>query len=141
MFPDQESFAMATNTQSLSLDLKSSEREVFDPVSLLERVSGDRELLRELVELFAQECPAMLSDIESAVKQGSSSSLQQASHKMKGSVLQFSAATAATMAGALEEMGKTGALSGSAQEYLRLRAEIASLVEGLKLMVSEDSAQ
>jgi len=121
------------------MDLASSGRNAFDPISLLERVSGDRELLHELVDLFAQECPAMLSDIESAVKEGNASALQRASHKMKGSVLQFSAARAGAIAGALEVMGKTGSLTGAAQDYLKLRAEIAVLLKGLKLLVSEDA--
>ena len=130
---------MATNPQPLSIDLVSSGREVFDPTSLLERVSGDRELLRELVDLFAQEYPEMLSDIESAVKGGNASALQRAGHKMKGSVLQFSANSAGAIAGALEVMGKNGSLTGAAEDYLKLRTELASLLEGLKSMVSEDA--
>jgi two-component system sensor histidine kinase/response regulator len=130
---------MATNPQPLSIDLVSSGRAAFDPTSLLERVSGDRELLRELVDLFAQECPGMLSDIESAVKEGNASALQRASHKMKGSVLQFSAAGAGAIAGALEAMGKTGSLTDAAQDYLKLKVEIESLLKGLKLMVSENA--
>ena len=138
VYPGQEPIAMGTTPDTSSCELGSSKRQNFDPVSLCERVGGDMELLRELIELFCEECPAMLSEIGSAVTEGNSGDLQRASHKMKGSVLQFSAADATVIAGTLEEMGETCSLAGAAQEYAKLRAEIASLMEGLKLMVSGD---
>jgi HPt (histidine-containing phosphotransfer) domain-containing protein len=108
----------------------------FDFKSLSERIGGDMELLRELVVLLNEECPSMLSGIERAIKEGNAGDLQRASHKMKGSVLQFSARNAAAIAGTLEEMGSRGSVEGAAQEYDRLETEIASLLQALNLMVS-----
>ncbi len=96
------------------------------------------ELLRELVDILDKECPAMLSGIKRAVKEGNAGDLQRASHKMKGSVLQFSATKASAIAGTLEKMGRRGSVEGAAQEYSRLEIEISSLLEELKLAVYGD---
>ena len=72
--------------------------EHFDQETLWNRVAGDLELLRELVDLFAAEAPRMLARIEQAIKDGSPSDLEKASHKIKGSMLQFSAHAATAIA-------------------------------------------
>ena len=65
--------------------------ETFDSAALWERVNRDMELLRDLVDLFAQQYPALLEGIETAIEQRSFADLQKVSHKLKGSLLQFSA--------------------------------------------------
>ncbi len=129
---------METGPNTTNREIGSLEPTNFDLESLSERIGGDMELLSELVELLNEECPSMLSEIGRAVKEGNASDLHRASHKMKGSVLQFSARKAAAIAGTLEEMGSRGSLEGAAQEYSRLEKEIASLLEALKLVVSGD---
>lgn len=107
----------------------------FDPESLLKRVDGDLALLRELVELFAAEAPPMLARIEAAIKNGSASELEKASHKIKGSVLQFSAHSAAAVALELEESGRLGSIAGAEALLIKLRAEIDVLQQTLRGMV------
>lgn len=116
-------------------EIRNSVSSTFDFESLTERIGGDMELLRELVGLLIEECPSMLSEIARAVKEGNASDLQRASHKMKGSVLQFSARKAAAIAGTLEEMGSRGSMEGAAQEYARLETEVAALLQALKAML------
>ena len=107
----------------------------FDPESLWKRVDGDLALLRELVELFAAEVPPMLARIEAAIKNGSASELEKASHKIKGSVLQFSAHSAAAVALELEENGRLGSIAGAEALLIKLRAEIDVLQQTLRGMV------
>lgn len=113
----------------------------FDPESLWERVDGDMELLRELLQVFSEEGPRMLARIEEAVQHGSADDLQRAAHKMKGSVLQFSATAAAAIAFELEEKGKHGSLDGTAPLYTRLKDEIDLLWKSLNAMVYGDQVQ
>ena len=89
--------------------------EGFDRQALLDRVHGDLNLLRELVDLFTAEVPGMLSRIERAIQHGSASELEKASHKIKGSMLQFSAHAAANIALHLEESGQTGSMEGTCE--------------------------
>jgi HPt (histidine-containing phosphotransfer) domain-containing protein len=109
--------------------------ERFDPESLWNRVDGDLDLLRELVELFVEEGPRMLAEIEMAIEVGSASDLEKASHKIKGSVLQFSARTAAAIALELEENGRLGSLAGAERLVKTLRQEIDLLQQTLHAMV------
>lgn len=109
--------------------------ERFDPESLWNRVDGDLDLLRELVELFVEEGPRMLAEIEMAIEAGSASDLEKASHKIKGSVLQFSARAAAAIALELEENGRLGSLAGAERLLKTLREEIDLLQQTLHAMV------
>lgn len=112
--------------------------ETFDSVALWERVNRDIELLRDLVDLFEQQCPVLLEGIESAIRRSSYPDLQKLSHKLKGSLLQFSARQAASMASALEEMAKQRKVEGAEQALARLKAEIGRLMLALKGMIQGD---
>lgn len=109
--------------------------EHFDPDALWRRVHGDMTLLRELVELFAAEVPGMLARIEKAIEHGSPSDLEKASHKIKGSMLQFSAHAAAAIALQLEEIGRIGSMAGTERLLQKLRQEISELEQILRAMV------
>lgn len=110
--------------------------EGFDPESLWERVDGDMDLLRELVDVFAEEAPKMLTRIEEAIDLQTPSEVEKAGHKLKGSVLQFSARNAAATALELEEKGREGSLAGAGPLLEKLRQEIDLLQEALNAMVS-----
>lgn len=112
----------------------------FDPESLLDRIDGDIELLRELIEVFSQEGPRMMARIEEAIHQGSPKDLEKAGHKMKGSVLQFSAAAAAAVAARLEEKGRSGSVAGAEPLVEQLRQEVGHLQVILTSMVNGESA-
>ena len=111
--------------------------EHFDPDALWNRVHGDVTLLRELVDLFAAEVPGMLARIEKAIKHGLPSDLEKASHKIKGSMLQFSAHAAANIALKLEESGKIGSMAGTGNLLQNLRQEISELQQTLRAMVRD----
>jgi HPt (histidine-containing phosphotransfer) domain-containing protein len=109
--------------------------ETLDSVALWERVNQDTELLRDLVDLFEQQCPVLLNDIESAIGKGSCVDLQKVSHKLKGSLLQFSAQRAAPIASELEAMGKNGKMEGAEEAFAELKAEVARILPALKAMI------
>ena len=110
-------------------------REGFDPQALLDRVHGDLNLLRELVDLFATKVPEMLARTEKAILQDSASELGKASHKIKGSMLQFSVHAAANIALQLEESGQTGSLDGTGMLLKKLTQEINVLYQTLHAML------
>jgi HPt (histidine-containing phosphotransfer) domain-containing protein len=112
--------------------------EHFDPDALWNRVHGDVTLLRELVDLFAAEVPGMLARIEKAIKHGLPSDLEKASHKIKGSMLQFSAHAAANIALKLEESGRIGSMAGTGNLLQKLRQEISELQQTLDAMVRDE---
>jgi HPt (histidine-containing phosphotransfer) domain-containing protein len=120
---------------------KGLKREGFDPESLWDRIDGDLDLLRDLIDIFAKEYPGILLRIESAISRGEGNELQKASHKLKGSVLQFSASSAAAAAANLEDMGKRGSLEGAGACLVKLKSEVGSLMESLNSMIQRESPQ
>ena len=79
----------------------------------------------------------MLAGIEKAIKHGSPSDLEKTSHKIKGSMLQFSAHAAADIAFELEEHGRIGSIAGTAGLLQNLRQEISELQQTLRAMVRD----
>ena len=110
----------------------------FDPFSLWERVNRDMDLLRDLVELFAQEYPELLLNIKTAIEQGSFADVQRHSHKLKGSALQFSGKLVVAASDTLEEMGRTKSLDGADRIMATLNLEVLRLMEALKMMVGSE---
>jgi HPt (histidine-containing phosphotransfer) domain-containing protein len=121
-------------TEKGSTILKS---EHFDPESLWRRVEHDPDLLRELVEVFAAEAPRVLARIDEGIRRGSAGDVEKASHKLKGSVLQFSARAAAAAAQELEGKAQSGSVAGAEPLLNRLRHEIDLLQGGLNAMVCD----
>lgn len=111
--------------------------EHFDADALWNRIHGDVTLLRELVDLFTHEVSGMLAKIEEAIKQGSPSDLEKASHKVKGSMLQFSAYASAAIALQLEKSGRIGSMAGTEELFQKLQQEISELQQALHAMVRD----
>jgi len=137
--PIQEIMALAP--ERYEARFKGLKSEGFDPESLWDRIDGDMDLLRDLVGIFSREYPGILLRIESAICQGECNDLQKASHKLKGSVLQFSASAAAAAAAKLEEMGRGGSMEGAGASLVTLKSEVGSLMEALNLMMQRGSPQ
>ncbi|MBZ5523924.1 MAG: Hpt domain-containing protein [Acidobacteriia bacterium] len=108
----------------------------FDRASLWDRVNNDMELLRDLLQIFRQEYPGMLQKLGTAIETRNCADIAKYGHKVKGSALQFSAPGAAATASRLEKMGQSGSLEGVTEAYEQLKAEVASLVEELRLMTN-----
>jgi HPt (histidine-containing phosphotransfer) domain-containing protein len=106
----------------------------FDPVALWDRLGRDSDLLGELIEMFETEGPLMMNQIERAISDGRPELLQKASHKLKGSLLQFSATGAADTAQSLELMGKSGSITDAGATADKLQREVATLMNSLRRM-------
>jgi PAS domain S-box-containing protein len=107
---------------------------VVDVREALERVGGDTELLRELVDVFLGDCPRLWHNIEEALAKGDARQLARAAHTLKGSVSTLGARTAREAAAQLELQGRNGDLSSAARTVARLDGELQRLRSALKQM-------
>lgn len=96
----------------------------IDPAAIMDRVSGDTELLKELVELFMGDHITLLSAIGTAVASRDPQALMTAAHTLKSSLGIFSAHAAMTAARQLELMGRNGDMTQAAETLKTLQAEI-----------------
>jgi two-component system sensor histidine kinase/response regulator len=101
--------------------------EVLDRNEALERVGGDEELLRELCQVFAQDCPRMMHEASEAVRDGDPVKLKRAAHSIKGAVGILGAKAAFEAALCLETLARQGDLSQAEPTWLALRQALEQL--------------
>src|SRR5581483_433084 len=107
-----------------------TDRSIFDISALLDNSLGDVELAREIVGIFLDQYQALLSAIGSGISSNNSSAVNEAAHKLKGSLVGIQAPAACRAVQRLEEMGRAGNL-GEAQRALRSLEQEITRLKGL----------
>ncbi len=106
----------------------------------LNRVDGDRELLREMAGVFLDEYPLLLVTMQDALSHGNAQTLTYAVHTLKGSVANFAASNAFEAALKLEKIGRQGNLTQAKSALAELEAELARLAPLLTTLKMEAAA-
>jgi HPt (histidine-containing phosphotransfer) domain-containing protein len=108
-----------------------------DFAGLWERVDGNVELLEELVGLFLDHSPRLLTQMEAALAQGDCRRAERAAHTLKGSLLNLCAITGAELALELEMAGQAEdrdraqrILTVLHEECRRVRSELVAATRG-----------
>jgi signal transduction histidine kinase/CheY-like chemotaxis protein/HPt (histidine-containing phosphotransfer) domain-containing protein len=104
----------------------------FDKVAALQRMAGDEELLREMVDVFLQEQGKWMADIRAAVASGDAALLKRGAHTLKGAVDSCGGHRVRAAAMPLEQMGREGKLDGAAAALVGLTHEMDTLVPALR---------
>jgi PAS domain S-box-containing protein len=107
--------------------------EQIDQVSLLERVEGDRELLTEMIHLFQEDAPKLLTAMRDALQRGDMAVLERSAHSLKGAASNLSAKATAAAALQLENDAK----SKDAESAKKSLAEVERAVERLLPALAE----
>ena len=110
---------------------------VFNRTEALSRFGNDDELLKELAEMFLEQCDGYLQEIKQAISNNDGEKLDAASHSIKGSVGNFPAQSAYEAALKLEMIGRSGDLSKANESYTALEIEIQRLKPTLKQLTRE----
>ena len=108
---------------------------VFDLQATMEQVGDDKDLLRELVDIYVGEYPAQLQSLEEAVGNNDAEAVRETAHSIKGAVGNFGAGLAVQAALNLENIGKSGYLSAAADALAALKLELDRLERELKDVV------
>lgn len=113
--------------------------ELVDWAVALQRVAGDRELLRELVTVFLDECPRWLAELRAAVAGHDAARVQRLAHTIRGAMGQLGAAVAFAAAERLELMGREGKLAGAEEAYAALEKEFQGVQPVLRQFATASS--
>ena len=108
----------------------------LDLAAALARVGGDEELLKEIAEMFLEQCPDALAEVHQAVEANDSVALQNAAHFLKGSVSNFGAQEAHAAALRLEMMGRHKDLGDSREALAELDKALEALQPKLSKLIS-----
>jgi HPt (histidine-containing phosphotransfer) domain-containing protein len=110
---------------------------IFDVDALMERISGDKEFFKELVELFIQDTPKQFVLLKNAYDNKDADKIRQLAHTIKGSAGNFGASSLQKVALSLEQAAQTGNLSkiehlvdAVEMEFEILKKEISKLKSG-----------
>lgn len=105
---------------------------VLDAKELLERLSGDAELLAEVVALFLEDCPDRVQAIDAAVRLGDPTGVRATAHALKGAAGNMSAHRLFTAAEALEQLAEAGDLALMPAAFDRIKAAADELLPVLR---------
>jgi HPt (histidine-containing phosphotransfer) domain-containing protein len=106
--------------------------EVFNLPAALDRVGGDRQLLRELGELCLANIPGWLADVRSALAARDAVRLRRAAHTIKGAVGSIGGDEAAAACGRLEERGRASLFEGIGPDVVAVEQALARLESVLR---------
>lgn len=110
----------------------------IDPAAikaLQELNPDDNSFLRDLIQIYLEDAPRRLKEIEEALARGDARQLVAAAHSLKGSSANFGAASLRSRCEQLESLGRreslepaTAELPGLREELERVRAELEALL-------------
>src|SRR5439155_5669159 len=106
---------------------KETHDEPVDWSEALKVADGDRDLLKELVQLVLDQFPTLLAQIHEALSRGDAPTFHRAAHTMTGSMRSVGIKAAAERAHQLENLGRNGELGQAPEILTLLESEIARL--------------
>jgi len=104
----------------------------FDADALRHRLSGDDELMRDVIRMFIDDLPARLSAINDAVTRRDAEALRAAAHALKGSAASLSAGALSEAAHVLERIGAESRMEAADGARRLLSVEATSVIEMLQ---------
>ena len=104
---------------------------VLDPPTLLSAFGGNRTVLAEVIDIFLVDGPELTRAVRQATEQGDGRSLAAAAHALKGSAGLFSKQGAHETAKRLEQLGKSGDLTGVGEARTELERDMDALLASL----------
>ena len=105
---------------------------IIDVECLREQFDGDKELLDEVVAIFAEDCPDRLQEASRAIAAKDSEALRRAAHSLKGAAGTLAAVEVKDLAGRIEELSKTNDFETSAQLISLLEKKVQRLFAALE---------
>lgn len=99
---------------------------------LNQSIGDDTSLLLEVIDIFIDTGPAMLTAIKSALEAEDAQALEKTAHALKGSAGNFGAQAVVRSAAALETLGNSGSLAGARELLGELEHELDAMLAALK---------
>ena len=111
--------------------------EVLDDALLLSRVDRDPQLLRDLVDLFLEECPRLVDEIRVALQRKDAKAVERGAHSLKGCTSNLAAKMASEAALKLERLARAGELVRAESVLPELECQLVRLKPALLAVRAE----
>ena len=109
----------------------------IDREEILGRLSGDRELIAEVVDLFVADRATLLGDLRRAVSDNDAKAAREAAHRLKGVLATLAARGAVSTAVKLEELARKGDLHAAPATLDTLEREVDVVQDELAKLVRD----
>lgn len=109
----------------------------------LNRLGGNRELLRELIGFFADDAPKLLAQITAGLQADNARQVQLSAHSLAGLVANFEALPSQAVAAQMEGHARSGDLTAAANLLPELEENIQTLLAalGISPVAQSDAAK
>ena len=124
--------AVEQGGQSGSVPPPSAGEAVFDEGAFRRRLSGDEDLMTDVIRVFLEDLPVRLAAIGAAVTRRDAPGLRAAAHALKGASANLSAVELSEAARILEQSGAESRMETAEGEWRRLSAEADRVVGVLR---------
>lgn len=104
----------------------------IDRSAALHNVGGDPEILRTLFQMFLEQGPARLGQIEAALATGDVGTLEREAHSLKGAAAILGMERLRGLASSVERAGAAGDLARAAPNMTELRAALDDVLRALR---------
>jgi signal transduction histidine kinase/CheY-like chemotaxis protein len=104
---------------------------VFDRADALSRIADDEDLLTSLIEMFLDDAPRYLRDVDAALAASDWPKLGHAAHTLKGVLATFSARRSEHLARDLEHAAKSGQASDCANLAPKLHQAVEAFLKAV----------
>jgi PAS domain S-box-containing protein len=111
--------------------------EVLDEALLVSRVDSDPQLLRDLVDLFLEECPRLVDEIRVALDRKDAKAVERGAHSLKGCTSNLAAKMASEAALKLERLAHAGDLVRAESVLQELECQLVRLKPALLTVRAE----
>jgi len=106
-------------------------RPVFDRARFDAQTGGDRDLQREVMQMFLEDCGARVQAIRAAVGERDAARLRSSAHALKGGAAYLSASVVVETAARLERLGRDGTLDEAGSALQQLESAMSDLIAEL----------
>jgi PAS domain S-box-containing protein len=107
-----------------------SKAKVLDLDDFMKRI-GDEEMLADLLEVYLEDAPRIMGEIESAIAKKDAGALRFSAHSLKGMSANLSLMLARETAYELEKMGTSGSLENAENVFRELKEDINKTIDYL----------
>jgi two-component system, sensor histidine kinase and response regulator len=111
-------------------------RALWDPADALRRVNGSETLLRQLIQIFLEEAPKQLENLQHGIDHSDAKALEMAAHRLRGELNYFGLPNAAQKARDFERMGREGNLQGATELFCLFRAELSAASKAMQHLLA-----
>ena len=108
----------------------------MDVAEALNRMAGDKALLRSIIGIFFEQCPPLLAALDDSLRKNDPVGVRRAAHTLKGMIGNFGRKEAFDVADRLETLARGGDLSGAPPERTALESALGRLQPALTALAN-----